>query len=165
MNDEQIIKLWENEQYHELLPILKEKYEKGCHDFDPMLAVFFAEGLAGIWEDETMALNLMTNYIENGGKYQPGIYTFIGDAYSMGLGTMTDPKKAEHYYKLAIDAGELEAAYALGYLYYAGILEDDESHSQAKKYLSIIAESKDDDDIDPDYIETAKQILQDYEKK
>lgn len=165
MNDEQIIKLWENEQYHELLPILKEKYEKGCHDFDPMLAVFFAEGLAGIWEDETMALNLMTNYIENGGKYQPGIYTFIGDAYSMGLGTMTDPKKAEYYYKLAIGAGELEAAYALGFLYYAGILEDDESHSHAKKYLSIVAECKDDDDIDFDYINIAKRIMKKYEEE
>src|SRR5919109_2849070 len=64
------------------------------------------------------AYALATQRIEE--KKDPAAMTLVGELLANGLGVKHDEKRAAYWYKLAAEAGDREAIYALGLLHLEG---------------------------------------------
>lgn len=64
------------------------------------------------------AYSLASQRIET--NKDPAAMTLVGELLANGFGVKRDEKRAAHWYKLAADAGNREAIYALGLLYLQG---------------------------------------------
>ena len=86
---------------------LKKRMEVGDSHAFSIMGYYYSNGLYGLPQDSTKALELW----HKAGKFG---YNNIGHAYDNGQGVERDKKMAKHYYELAAMEGDVVARYNLG---------------------------------------------------
>ena len=90
---------------------LKLRIDAGDPDAIYAVGVFYREGVSGIIQDYTKALEHWHRAAELGDAQS---YCMIGISYYYGHGVEVDKKKAKHYYELAAIGGDVTARHNLG---------------------------------------------------
>jgi len=90
---------------------LKVRVEAGDPEAIYAVGVFYREGVSGIIQDYTKALEHWHRAAELGDAQS---YCLIGISYYYGHGVEVDKKKAKHYYELAAIGGDTTARHNLG---------------------------------------------------
>jgi TPR repeat protein len=83
------------------------------------------------------AFALATQRIEE--NKNPAAMTLVGELLANGLGVKPDEKRAAYWYKLAADAGDREAIYALGLLHLEGRGVDKNREEAARRFRDAAA--------------------------
>jgi len=105
-----------------------------------LLASYYDHGLRGLTEDHQKAITLCLKAGELGSA---GGYYNLGIFYDKGIGVERDPKKAKHYYELAVMSGCIEARFSLG------LLENREDNPhRAFKHFTLAARAGNEEPLD-----------------
>ena len=116
---------------------MNKRIEAGDARAYQMVGVFYSEGIKGLPQDYTKALELWHQSAELG--FAEG-YRCIGCMYQDGSGVEMDKKMAKYYFELAAIGGNMLARRNLG------LLETNAyKHDRALKHFMIAVKGGDDD--------------------